>query len=297
MSYASTARHRDVDRSLAAIEARRFARHPLFLVGAVIAWVMAWMAPAQGEYPTELLAYLIAPAFFIGVPSIVVAHRLTRSSERSAEAMATVPSSEADHTRALVGACVVPFAAGLVWTAIFLASVAVNGPVHPNEPWFGTMNDLDVASILLALGPVACLGGGLLGVLFGRWLKFPGAGVVVAVAVILVDLAGQGALANSSGDTQRLRLWVPWAMFDLGSNEDGTQSILAGSPVFYLAYLLALCGLAATAAIWHDRTARGGRTTAALAGFAGAAVLFLALAMLTGPDAFTSGSVPSLVEK
>ena len=57
------------------------------------------------------------------------------------------------------------------------------------------MPDWQVWSILLALGPVACLGGGLLGVLTGRWLGFPGAAAVVVVATGR-DLHGRAAAAG-----------------------------------------------------------------------------------------------------
>ena len=58
----------------------------------------------------------------------------------------------------------------------------------PQEWWFGTLPDWQVWSILLALGPVACLGGAVLGVLTGRWLRFPGASAVVVVALVVVTV-------------------------------------------------------------------------------------------------------------
>ena len=64
--------------------------------------------------------------------------------------------------------------------ATLLVLVQVKG-VSPQEWWFDTVPDWQVWSILLALGPVACLGGALLGVLTGRWLGFPGAAAVVVV--------------------------------------------------------------------------------------------------------------------
>ena len=109
-------------------------------------------------------------------------------------------------------------------------------------------------SILLATGPVACLGGGLLGVLTGRWLHFPGAAAVVVVAVVVVSFVGPVPIAY--GDNSELRLWVPWPMWHSGTLLDGTQTLYAGNPLAHLGYILCLCAAAALVAIWHDRTAR-----------------------------------------
>ena len=163
------------------------------------------------------------------------------------------------------------------------------------------MPDWQVWSILLALGPVACLGGGLLGVLTGRWVRFPGAAAVVVVAVVAIDIIGQMPLIYES--TSELRLWVPWAMFHSGSETDGTQAILAGNPAAYLGYVLCLCAAAALVAIWHDKTARTGQLRILLSGVVVIGLACLALAITTGnsenissdPSPSRSTSDPALV--
>jgi hypothetical protein len=211
-----------------------------------------------------------------------------------------VPGTEARRTLAVGGAALVPLAAGLVWLVETLLIAAVRG-AHPNELWFGTMNDLHVWSILVALGPVACLGGALLGVLVGRWLHFRGAPPVVIVALVAVDILAQfGTMGedivenHASGDLDvRLRLWVPWALWHSGS-VDGRSAVAGGNPFWYVLYLLALCALALGGAVWHDRTARTTRLRITLyAVIALAGCLFL-LAVFTGPDAgLVSGLVPT----
>lgn len=270
-------------RTMAGIEARRLLRHPAFVVGVVLAFGVLGLMFALDDRPNfvDLLSMPVIPAFFIGLPSLLATARLTRSTDTTAEAIGTAPGTEADRTRALVVACLVPFAAGALWVAVQLAMVAAR-PAHANEWWFGTMPDWQVWSILVALGPVACFGGALLGVLTGRWLRFPGAAAVVVVALVVIDMVGQLPIAY--GDSSELRLWVPWAMFHSGSDTDGTQSLLAGNPGFYLVYLLCLCALAALVAVWHDRTARHARMRAAVIGVAVLAVLSLALAITTGSD-------------
>jgi len=270
-------------RTMAGIEARRLARHPAFLVGVAAAFGVMILVYATNKDPHlgDLLSMPVIPAFFIGLPSMVATTRLTRSTEATAEAIGTAPGSEARRTAALVLACFVPFTAGVVWTGLMLALVSVHG-AHPYEWWFGTMPDWQVWAILLALGPVACLGGGLLGVLTGRWLRFPGAAAVMVVLVVAVDLLGQGPIAYHA--SSELRLWVPWAMFHSGTETDGTASLLAGNSGFYLLYLLCLCAAAALFAIWHDRTARTGRLRGAIAGVVIIGLAALALAMTTGND-------------
>ena len=159
--------------------------------------------------------------------------------------------------------------------------VPVHG-AHPYEWWFGTMPDWQVWAILAALGPVACMGGGLLGVLTGRWLRFPGAAAVMVVVVVAIDMVGQMPVTYDT--TSELRLWVPWAMFHSGSESDGTSVLFAGNAGFYLVYVLCLCAAAALFAIWHDRTARTGRLRGAIAGVVLIGLAALALAMTTGND-------------
>ncbi len=282
---------------MARIEARRLVRHPVFLLGVVLALgVLGWLHVQNDALVTnDLLAMPIIPAFFIGLTSLVATARLTRSTESSMEAMGTAPGTEARRTAALAVACLVPFAAGAIWTALVLV-IAWDVPPAPQEWWFATMPDWQVWSILLALGPVACLGGALLGVLTGRWVRFPGAAAVVVVALVAIDMVGQ--VVGVDGGRSELRLWVPWAMFHSGTEADGSQTLFAGNPLAYLGYLLCLCAAAALVAIWHDRTARTRQLRLAIAAVVVVGLGFLALAMTTGnSENRTSDPIPSKVEK
>lgn len=266
---------------MARLEARRFARHPLFLVGCALAFGLTiWMATAEAEGPFgDVLSTPVISAFFIGLFSLVVAARLTRSVEGSQEAMATVPGSEATRTAAIALACFVPFVAGVLWTGMLLGIVAWRGVV-PQEWWFSTMSDVQLWSILIALGPVACLGGALLGVVTGRWLRFPGAPAVVVVATIVLCML---SMYPAQEGPAVARLVVPWAPFHSGTNTDSTVTLFGGNAAFYLLYLLCLCAGAALVAMWRDRTARTARLRGAIAGVAVLGLLFLGLAMTTGP--------------
>jgi len=282
---------------MAGIEARRLARHPVFIVGVVLAFAVTGLLYFVPYNPAlaDPLAMAVLPAFFIGLTSLVATARLTRSTEAAVEAVATAPGTEARRTTALVIACLVPFAAGAAWIAVLVVMAYAKGTA-PQEWWFGTMPDWQVWSILIALGPVACLGGGLLGVLTGRWVRFPGAAAVVVVAVVAIDMIGQLPLAYKS--TSELRLWVPWGMFQSGTMEDGTAVLFAGNPLAYLGYALCLCALAALVAVWHDRTARTRHIRGLIAGVVVIGLAFLALAMTTGnPENQVSDPIPFLVDE
>lgn len=269
--------------AMARIEARRFVRHPVFLVGIAAAAAVTVVLGFLNDDPanTDVLSWPILPAFFIGLPSLIVAARLTRSTEVAAEAMAAAPGTEARRTLAVVIACVVPFVAGLAWLGAMFAALAAKGPAT-QEWWFPTAPDLHVWSSLVALAPVACLGAGLLGVLVGRWWRFPGAAAVATVLLVVVTMAGQIPVAD--GAYSELRLWVPWAMAHSGGLEDGTAILYAGNATFYLGYLLCLCAAAVLAAVWHDRTARTRQLKATIAGVVIVGLACLALAMTTGID-------------
>lgn len=266
---------------MAGIEARRLARHPVFLVGVVLAFGVLFLMYFITTDPvlTDVLSMPVIPAFFIGLTSLVATARLTRSTEAAVEAVATAPGTEARRTAALAVACLVPFAAGAAWIAVEIVMASTMG-VAKQEWWFGTMPDWQVWSILVALGPVACLGAALLGVFVGRWVRFPGAAAVVVVALVAIDMVGQ--LPISFGDSSEARLWVPWAMFHSGSMEDGTQEVLAGNPLAYLGYLLCLCAAAVLVAIWHDKTARTRQLRSLILGVTVVGLACLALAMTTG---------------
>lgn len=277
------------------IEARRFARHPAFLTGVVLAFgVLAAMYFLDDrDYTTDLLSMPVVPAFFIGLSSLVAANRLTHSTDTALEAMGTAPGSEARRTAALAAACLVPFLAGLLWLGAMFLAIATRPP-HANEWWFPTMSDLQLWSILIALAPVACLGGGLLGVLSGRWLRFPGSAAAMVVVVVVVDLTAQFMSYRSYSEA---RLWVPWAMFHSGTETDGTAVLFSGNAPFYLVYLLCLCAAAALVAMWHDRTARTRQLRNAIIGVVVVGLACLALAITTGhTDNSRSKPIPAEIK-
>ncbi len=271
--------------AMAKIEARRFARHPVFLVGIVAATALTVVLGFLNDYPAniDVMSWPVLPAFLIGLPSLIVAARLTRPTEVAAEAMAAAPGTEARRTLAVAIACLVPFVAGLAWLGLMFAALAVKAPAA-QEWWFPTAPDLHVWSSLIALVPVACMGAALLGVLVGRWWRFPGAAAVATVLLVVVTMLQIIFADGSEGIRSELRLWAPWAMAHSGGLPDGTALLYAGNMTFYLGYQLCLCAAAVLAAVWHDRTARTRQLKAIFVGVVVVGLACLALAMTTGID-------------
>ena len=282
-------------RAMAAIEARRMARHPVFVLGVALGFAVLGLYVVLVGDETGVPVVLTLPllgAFYIGLPSVIAAALLTRSTEVAVEAVATAPGTEARRTLALAAAGIPPFLAGLVFSGALVVAAKVIG-VAPQEWWFGTLPDWQVWSIVLAC-PVACLDGALLGLLAGRWLRFRGASAMVVVALIVVSLLGADPFLETS--SSEWRLWAPWALFHTGDNPDGTQTLIAGNPAAYLGYLLALGALAVLGAMWHDRTVRTPRFRILVAAVVAAAVALFVVAATTGNhDNRISDPIPSRI--
>ena len=160
--------------ALASVEARRFARHPLFLFGTgtivVLAVVQLVQRSGGGGSP---IGAVVVIAFLTGVFGFVVAHRLTTSMRRTADLAGTAPLGRQQRTAALCLACLVPFAVGCPATAFMLVTQVVWPPVgipaSAHVASFRDEPDLALLTAVLAMAPVATLGGPLLGVAVARW--------------------------------------------------------------------------------------------------------------------------------
>lgn len=288
---------------LAWIEAKRFARHPLFLVGFSLS-----LAASGGEYGPVELDHGFVPAFFVGIFGLVVAARLTASTRRCEAVVDAAPVSETTRTAALCAACLVPAAAGLVVAVFFQLVMAFHDP-RPAYT-YGVFTTGERYVILLVLPAIACLGAPLLGVAVGRWLRFPGAALLVAVALFLWGmLAGympSQQMDASTWPARILHMLTPYTAWVESNSGDGSSTgwvptvvrSLTGSPAWFAAWTLALCALAACAALLHRAEGRVRRAVVRASWAAGAvAVTSLTLAVVTGysvpHDSSSEGTVVS----
>jgi hypothetical protein len=242
--------------ALAWADARRFARHPLFLVGfgawVVILAVKAWnhaVVTVGLEDPTTFVAFLV------GVFGFVVAHRLTTALRRTGDLADTAPVSSQRRTLALCLACLVPMAAGVAITLAFVVFGSLWPPSLPggHVAWFGYEPDLTVWAILIGDVVLACLGGPLLGVAVARWAPFRGS-ALLGMVLLLFTVMSAASLPSP---------WyavAPWTIFideHLSNGKYQVSWVRDGvNPVWWCGYAACLCGLAVVAALLRDRAHR-----------------------------------------
>jgi hypothetical protein len=267
--------------TLAGVEVRRYARHPVFLVGAALCAVITVVSITH--VTDDVYGPPVNTAFFLGVFGMVVGFRLTRSLERSSEAMASTPVSVQERVGALLIACLLPGVLGLVSGIAMLTLPDVKGN------WvYGTWSGTDRAAIVLGQTAVAALGGPLLGVAAARWLRFPGAIVVPVVSVVTWVVVGNGWSANNQDSAGWLlaRLFSPFAFFTT-LDTDGVHRVESwrGQPWFYLGWLVLLCVVTAVTALLKGAEGPTRETLRrALVLTVALALAFLALAVTTGAD-------------
>ena len=243
-------------RALARADAGRYARHPLFLLPCLVLLVamVAQLVQRSGGGTDPMIATMTT-AFLLGVFGFVVAHRLTTSLLRSHDLADTVPVDQQQRTVALCLACLVPFVVG-TFTAVFMVVTAAIWPPD-GEPsslpvaWFGDYPAVDVLAILLAMGPLATLGGPLLGVAVARWAPFRGS-ALLGVVVLVVATAMPASDSRGSG----WRMASAWPVLVDEHVVDGkiisTTIIPDIEPVWALGWVACLSALAVVAALLRD---------------------------------------------
>jgi len=231
--------------ALVGTELRRYARHPVFLLGALATAVATAMSLRQ--VTDDFYSPPVIPAFFLGVFGMVVGFRLTRSLERSAEAMASTPVSMQERVKALLLACLLPGALGLIVGIAMLTLPDVAGD------WvYGTWAGHERVAIVLGQTAIASLGGPMLGVAAARWLRFPGAVVVPVVVVVTWVIVSNGWQSSNQNSTGWLiaRMFTPFTYFTtIDTNGPHRIETWRGNPWFYFVWLLLLCVITAVVAL------------------------------------------------
>jgi hypothetical protein len=262
--------------ALAARELRRFALNPVFLLGVVLAEWITWTG--GGGTTTEIDEVNGYPAVFLGGLGMMAAYWLTRSMHASEPVVGVTPVTRPARTAALCCVAIVPFCCGVLTLFGMLHSYPVGDAVY------GPFSPPARIAVLVAQIVVPSLGGPLLGVALGRWVRFPGAAFVLFLVIFgWVELVTILAMWHvNSALVAVLRLFSPFAFFTLQADSGGVTA-WRGSPWFFIGWQLALCAIAVLVALLRGAEGRVRTQIVRALGIAGvAAVILLVLAGLGG---------------
>ena len=232
--------------ALAARELRRFVVNPVFLFAvAMTAW-STWAGRSMSV--TEIDTVNPYPAIFLGGFGMIATYGLTRSMRDSEPVVGVTPTTLPVRTAALCSVAVVPFLCGVLTLFAFLHLHAIGARVY------GAFSPSAQVAVLAAQIVVPSLGGPLLGVALGRWVRFPGAGFVLFLVIygwvnvgMLLETIPSLSHPDSTAVTA-LRLFLPFAFFTI--SDDGADiTTWRGSPWFFIGWQLALCAIAVMVAL------------------------------------------------
>ena len=205
---------------------------------------------------------------------------LTRSMRASEPVVGVTPVTRPARTAALCAVAIVPLAYGCLTLIAFLRVHSVS------DPAYGAFSPSARIAVLVGQIVVPSLGGPLLGVALGRWVRFPGAAFVLFLVlwswVSLVTIVSMSH--PDSAPVAVLRLFAGFAFFTLHSDAGGVTA-WRGSPWFFIGWQLALCAIAVLVALL--RGAEGRVRTRIIRALAIAGVAALILLALAAPGGFT----------
>jgi hypothetical protein len=262
---------------LAAREIRRFVLNPVFLFGVVLAAWSTWSGP--GAAVTEIDTVNGYPAVFLGGFGMMAAFWLTRSMRASEPVAGVTPVTRPSRTAALCAVAIVPLLCGVLTLFMFLRVYPVGDAVY------GPFSSSARIAVLVGQIVVPSLGGPLLGVALGRWVRFPGAAFVLFLVIFgWVELVTILTFSHpDSALVAVLRLFAPFAFFTYTGDTGSVTTAWRGSPWFFIGWQLALCAIAVLVALLRGAEDRvRARIIRALAITGAAAVILLVLAATGG---------------
>jgi hypothetical protein len=214
---------------LARLDAVRMLRHPAMLVG--VGWFVLGVGIDTGDVSpydryTTATATLV---FLMGIPAFVAVNMVATSGRRSGvdEWAGALPVPALHRTVGMLVAACTPGLLAVVLSVGYLA-------LTPGETL------LPVLWQHVAAQGAALLGAGLLGVAVARLLPWPGAPLLVAVALVVSNVWVAGHWSYLGAYTEFL---------DYTSSPSDVPARIPGSAPWHLTYLLALSALAAAGAL------------------------------------------------
>lgn len=244
-------------------EACRLVIHPAYLVGAlVVVPTVGLGAVADARLPSAHQVFDVVvnvQLVWYGLMSLLAAGLVASLSRRSGAEEVLECQPAGPGTRA-TARCLAVLLGPAAVSAILTAGVWLleRGQDEP----FGTFSGAELTQV-----PLVVLGGGLLGVLAARWMRWRGGLLVALVGTVVATgwVLGQG----------RFGWLAPWTTSRTLLDDD---DFVRGSQQWHAAYLALLCGLAFVAVCLSDASRRGrllalGAVVLAATAFAGWAQL------------------------
>jgi len=264
--------------ALAVRETRRLVLNPVFLFAVAFIVYALWAGPDTGL--TEIDTANPYPAIFLGGFGMMATYWLTRSMRASEPVVGVTPVTMPARTAALCAVALVPFACGCLALLRFVQLIPVSNALY------GPFSPSARVAVLVGQIVMPALGGPLLGVALGRWVRFPGAAFVLFLVLYgWVSLVTILSMSDpNSAPVGVLRLFAPFAFFTLHSDSGGVTA-WRGSPWFFLGWQLALCAIAVLLALL--RGAEGRVRTRVIRALVIAGVAALILLGLAAAGGFT----------
>ena len=169
-----------------------------------------------------------------------------------------------------------PFACGCLALLRFVQLIPVSNPAY------GAFSPSARVAVLVGQIVIPSLGGPLLGVALGRWVRFPGAAFVLFLLLAgwLILVMALTLARPDSALVAVLRLFAPFSLFTL--HLDAGVTAWRGSPWFFLGWQLALCAIAVLVALLRGAEGRVRTRIVRSLGVAGVAALILLVLAATG---------------
>ena len=148
-------------------------------------------------------------AIFLGGFGMMATYWLTRSMRASEPVVGVTPVTLPARTAALCTVAIVPFACGCLALLRFVQLIPVSNAAY------GAFSPSARVAVLVGQIVIPSLGGPLLGVALGRWVRFPGAAFVLFLILYgWVSLVTILAMSHpDSAPVAVLRLFAPFAFF------------------------------------------------------------------------------------
>jgi hypothetical protein len=262
--------------ALAIRETRRLVLNPVFLFAVAITVYAPWAGPGT---VTDIDTANPYPAIFLGGFGMMATYWLTRSMRASEPIVGVTPVTRPARTAALCAVALVPFACGCLALLRFVQLIPVSNALY------GPFSPSARVAVLVGQIVIPALGGPLLGVALGRWVRFPGAAFVLFLLlygwVTLVTILSMSH--QNSAFVAVLRLFAPFAFFTY--TQDTGVTAWRGSPWFFIGWQLALCSIAVLVALLRGAEGRARSRIIRTLGIAGVAAAILLV--LAGAGGFT----------